>query len=119
MAATDVGGPVTAPAETALHRAGREGGVGEPRRVGYLYVLPALLVYGLFLLFPLLHSGWLSLFDWDGLSLGMFTGLSNYARLFGEEGAGAAFGHVAVLLIFFAVLPVSIGLVLATALHRV
>ncbi|MET0133602.1 MAG: sugar ABC transporter permease [Kibdelosporangium sp.] len=93
--------------------------VGEPRRVGYLYVLPALLVYAAFLLFPLLHSGWLSLFEWDGLSLGSWTGLGNYRRLFAEEGALAAFGHVAVLLIFFSVLPVLLGLLLATALHRV
>jgi raffinose/stachyose/melibiose transport system permease protein len=93
--------------------------VGEPRRVGYLYVLPALLVYAAFLLFPLLHSGWLSFFDWDGLSLGTWAGLKNYQQLFSEEGAAAAFGHVAVLLIFFSVLPVVIGLVLATALHRV
>jgi raffinose/stachyose/melibiose transport system permease protein len=93
--------------------------VGEPRRVGYLYALPALLVYAVFLLFPLLHSGWLSLFEWDGLSVGTWTGLSNYASLFEEEGAAAAFGHVAVLLIFFSVLPVCVGLVLATALHRV
>lgn len=93
--------------------------VGEPRRVGYLYALPALAVYGLFLLFPLLHTGWLSLFEWDGLSLGRWTGLDNYRALFAEAGAGAAFGHVAVLLIFFAALPVSFGLVLATALHRI
>ncbi|WP_236808824.1 carbohydrate ABC transporter permease [Amycolatopsis albispora] len=91
---------------------------GEPRRVGYLYVLPALAVYGLFLLFPLLHSGWLSLFDWDGLSPGTWAGLDNYVELATEEGAAAAFGHVAVLVLFFAVLPVCIGLVLATVLHR-
>ncbi|WP_237774651.1 carbohydrate ABC transporter permease [Actinosynnema sp. ALI-1.44] len=93
--------------------------VGEPRRVGYLYALPALLVYAAFLLFPLLHGGWLSLFKWDGLSLGTFTGFSNYGDMFAEEGALAAFGHVGVLILFFSVLPVCIGLVLATALHRV
>nr|CTQ92281.1 Various polyols ABC transporter, permease component 1 [Kibdelosporangium sp. MJ126-NF4] len=87
--------------------------------MGYLYALPALLVYAAFLLFPLLHSGWLSLFTWDGLSLGTFTGLSNYADMFAEEGALAAYGHFAVLILFFSVLPVCIGLILATALHRV
>ncbi|SDN64492.1 carbohydrate ABC transporter permease [Allokutzneria albata] len=92
--------------------------VAEPRRVGYLYILPALLVYGLFLLFPLLHSGWISLFSWDGLTLGTFVGLDNYAALARDVGFLSAFGHVAVLLVFFAVLPVSIGLVLATALSR-
>jgi raffinose/stachyose/melibiose transport system permease protein len=91
---------------------------GEPRRIGYLYVLPALLVYVLFLLLPLLHTGWLSLFEWDGLSVGRWVGLDNYRTLFAEAGAGAASRHVAVLMVFFGVLPVSIGLVLATALHR-
>ncbi|MBV8931503.1 MAG: sugar ABC transporter permease, partial [Kutzneria sp.] len=96
----------------------RGGPPGEPRRIGYLYLLPALGVYGLFLLFPLLHSGWLSLFDWDGLTLGHWSGLANYRALLRTNGAGAAFGHVAVLAVFFAVLPVSVGLVVATALHR-
>ncbi|TCP54949.1 carbohydrate ABC transporter membrane protein 1 (CUT1 family) [Tamaricihabitans halophyticus] len=92
---------------------------GEPRRVGYLYLLPALLVYGVFLLFPLLHSGWLSLYEWDGLSVGTWAGLDNYVGIFTEEGALASFGHVGVLVVFFAVIPVCIGLVLATALHRI
>ena len=92
--------------------------VGEPRRVGYLYVLPALAVYGAFLLFPLLHGAWLSLFHWDGLSLGRWAGFDNYRALFANEGVAAAFGHVAVLVVFFALLPVVIGLALATLLHR-
>ena len=91
---------------------------GEPRRIGYLYVLPALTVYVLFLLLPLLHTGWLSLFEWDGLSVGRWVGFDNYRTMFAEQGAGAAFGHVAVLMVFFGVFPVSIGLVLATALNR-
>ena len=35
---------------------------GEPRRVGYLYLLPAFAVFALFVLAPLLHAAWLSLF---------------------------------------------------------
>ncbi|MGO1056336.1 carbohydrate ABC transporter permease [Crossiella sp. CA198] len=91
---------------------------GEPRRVGYLYVLPALAVYVAFLLFPLLHSAWISLFDWDGLTLGTWAGLDNYLTLFAEAGLRAAFGHALVLIVFFSILPVCLGLVLASALHR-
>ncbi|GAA2837133.1 carbohydrate ABC transporter permease [Crossiella cryophila] len=91
---------------------------GEPRRVGYLYVLPALAVYVAFLLFPLLHSAWISLFDWDGLTLGTWAGLDNYFTLFAEAGLRAAFGHALVLIVFFSILPVCLGLVLASALHR-
>ncbi|MBP2472821.1 raffinose/stachyose/melibiose transport system permease protein [Crossiella equi] len=91
---------------------------GEPRRVGYLYVLPALAVYTAFLLFPLLHSAWISLFDWDGLTLGRWAGFDNYLDLVADTGLRAAFGHAVVLVVFFAVIPVCLGLVLAAALHR-
>ncbi|MCP2259066.1 raffinose/stachyose/melibiose transport system permease protein [Streptoalloteichus tenebrarius] len=91
---------------------------GEPRRVAYLYLLPALVVNALFLLFPLGRGAWISLFDWDGLTLGHWAGWDNYRALVADAGLRAAFGHVAVLLVFFSALPIAIGLVLATALHR-
>ncbi|MFF1820943.1 carbohydrate ABC transporter permease [Kribbella sp. NPDC058245] len=91
---------------------------GEPRRVGYLYILPALLVYGAFLLYPLIRAVHLSLFEWDGITLGKFVGLSNYADVVRDAGLRAAFGHALVLIVFYAVLPVVIGLALATVLQR-
>jgi raffinose/stachyose/melibiose transport system permease protein len=91
---------------------------GEPRRIGYLYILPAFLVYGAFLLYPLIRAVHLSLFQWDGITLGKFVGLSNYADVVRDAGLRAAFGHALVLIVFYAVLPVVIGLALATVLHR-
>lgn len=91
---------------------------GEPRRVGYLYLLPALLVYGVFLLYPLLRAVHLSFFEWDGITLGRYVGLSNYADLVKDAGLRAAFGHALVLIVFYAGLPVLIGLVLASVLAR-
>ena len=43
---------------------------GEPRRIAYLYLLPAFLVYAAFLLYPLVRSVQISLYDWDGNTLG-------------------------------------------------
>ena len=40
---------------------------GEPRRVAYLYLLPALLAFGAFVLFPLLHAAWKKLNESEGL----------------------------------------------------
>ncbi|WP_405061511.1 sugar ABC transporter permease [Kribbella sp. NBC_01505] len=91
---------------------------GEPRRIGYLYILPALLVYGAFLLYPLLRAVHLSLFQWDGITLGKFVGLSNYAEVVRDAGLRAAFGHALVLIVFYSVLPVVIGLALASVLQR-
>lgn len=91
---------------------------GEPRKVGYLYILPALLVYGAFLLYPLVRAVHLSLFEWNGITLGKFVGLSNYADIVADAGLRAAFGHALVLIVFYSVLPVVIGLALASVLQR-
>ena len=91
---------------------------GEPRRVGYLYVLPALVVYALFLLWPLLHGAYLSLFHWDGLTLGTWAGLGNYTEAFGDPQLRGAFLHAVVLLFFYAVLPCLIAFLLVAAMSR-
>jgi len=91
---------------------------GEPRRVGYLYLLPAALVYGAFLLYPLLRAVHLSFFQWDGITLGQWVGLDNYRDVVADAGLRAAFGHALVLVVFYAVLPLLIGLVLASILNR-
>jgi raffinose/stachyose/melibiose transport system permease protein len=91
---------------------------GEPRRVGYLYLLPALLVYGAFLLYPLGRAVHLSFFDWDGITLGTWVGLGNYRDVVADAGLRSAFAHALVLVVFYAVLPVLVGLVLASILNR-
>jgi raffinose/stachyose/melibiose transport system permease protein len=91
---------------------------GEPRRIAYLYLLPALVVYAAFLLYPLLRSVQLSFYDWDGLTLGRWVGLANYREVVTDEALRSAFGHALVLVLFFAVIPVAVGLVLASILNR-
>jgi raffinose/stachyose/melibiose transport system permease protein len=91
---------------------------GEPRRVGYLYLLPALVVFALFVLVPLGHSAWLSLFEWDGVTPGTWVGLDNYAAVASDGELRAAFMHAFVLIAFYALLPIVIGLLLAAAMAR-
>jgi raffinose/stachyose/melibiose transport system permease protein len=91
---------------------------GEPRRVGYLYLLPAFLVFGAFVLAPLAHAIWISFYDWDGLTVGTWTGLSNYGDVISDPALRSAFGHALFLLIFYAVLPLVIGLLLAGLMAR-
>jgi len=91
---------------------------GEPRRVAYLYLLPGLALFAAFVLAPLVHAAWLSLFEWDGVTPGRWAGLDNYEALAQEPALRRAFGHSAVLLIFYAGLPVAIGLLLAAAASR-
>ena len=52
------------------------------QRMAVLFILPALAVYALFVLYPLAMSLWGSFFVWKGLRMLEFAGLSNFARLF-------------------------------------
>ena len=115
----------TAPVGTALE-AGREPAgarsaerpPGEPRLVGYLYLLPAFAVFALFVLVPLVHAAYISLFHWDGLTVGTWAGLSNYKDVVDDPTLRSSFVHALVLILFYAVLPLLIGLLLAGVMAR-
>ncbi len=51
---------------------------------GWLFISPSLLVIGVFGIFPLFFTVYVSLFRWR-LSRGSFSGLNNYALLFGAS----------------------------------
>ena len=91
---------------------------GEPRRIAYLYLLPAFLVYAAFLLYPLGRSVQISLYDWNGNTLATWAGLDNYADVVTDPALRSSFGHALVLVFFYAVLPLVIGLALASILNR-
>jgi raffinose/stachyose/melibiose transport system permease protein len=91
---------------------------GDPGNIGWLYVLPGLLFYLLFTLAPLLHTVYYSLFDWDGLTPKTWVGLANYGEALRDHVLLRAFVHSAVLIGFYAVIPVIIGLLLTAALTR-
>jgi raffinose/stachyose/melibiose transport system permease protein len=91
---------------------------GEPHNVAWLYLLPGVAFFGLFTMAPLLHAGWLSFFDWDGLTDKKYVGFDNFRTAFSDPDVQAAFGHSAKLVIFYAVIPVALGLMLTGVLTR-
>jgi raffinose/stachyose/melibiose transport system permease protein len=91
---------------------------GAPGRVGYLYLLPAFAVFACFVLVPLGHAAWISLFRWDGITPGTWVGLRNYGDVLSDGELRSAFGHALVLIVFYSLLPVAIGLLLAGSVAR-
>jgi raffinose/stachyose/melibiose transport system permease protein len=91
---------------------------GEPRRIGYLYVLPGLLIYAAFVLVPFGHTFWISFHAWDGITPSRWVGLDNYRRVFTDPQVRETFGHALVLVGFYALLPLILGLFLAALLSR-
>jgi multiple sugar transport system permease protein len=66
-------------------------------RLGLLFVLPALLIFGVFTIFPTIYTFYISLWNWNqyNIALSKFIGVQNYRRLFqqGDPSFLAAFGH--------------------------
>lgn len=101
-----------------LRSAYRRRSPGDARAIGYLYILPAVVVFVLFVVVPLLQSVRYSLYDWDGLSQATWTGISNYTALFTDSSLRGPFWHALVLLLFYALFPILIGLLLAANMSR-
>lgn len=53
--------------------------------IGYLFILPALLFVGVFLVYPIIDSLILSFFQWDGFTEKIFVGIRNYKSMFQDE----------------------------------
>jgi raffinose/stachyose/melibiose transport system permease protein len=89
---------------------------GEPRRVAYLYLAPALLFYLIFAFGPLIYTTWLSFFQWDGITVGKWVGLDNYERVLSDPAIRSSFVHSLVLIVFYALVPCALGLFLASVM---
>ena len=51
----------------------------------YLWVLPALLIYFIFKLLPMIAGIYLSLIQWDGIEPAKFVGLQNFQRMLDDD----------------------------------
>jgi raffinose/stachyose/melibiose transport system permease protein len=107
-----------ADAEVEKARRATQRAPGEPRNVAWLYILPGLAFYLLFTLAPLAHTVELSLFDWDGLTPGRYIGFANYREAFSDPLVRESFRHSAELIVFYALIPVVLGLLLTALLTR-
>jgi raffinose/stachyose/melibiose transport system permease protein len=98
-------------------------GITLSRRAGLVFVLPALILFGVFIAYPLLTALSYSFFDWTGILRGEFVGLENYTTLFTTEPYASdipnAFVHNILLFLGAMVFQNTVGLGLATLLHRV
>ena len=51
-------------------------------RAAFFFLAPACLMVGLYVVYPILSTIYLSFFEWDGLAEKTFVGLANYTELF-------------------------------------
>ena len=87
--------------------------------IGWLFVLPALLMYAAFVLLPLLLSIQYSFFRWDGIGPMTWVGLKNYATVLEDPDLLGTIFNAFKLVVFFSFIPVTLGLIVASIIHRV
>jgi|LSQX01.1.fsa_nt_gb lactose/L-arabinose transport system permease protein len=83
----------------------------------YLFISPFFILFGLFMLFPFLYSFWISLHSWDGVSLPIFIGFTNYTRLFQDELFWKSLYNTVYILVLNIPLQLGLALLLALAVN--
>lgn len=85
------------------------------------FLLPAVLIYGYFIVYPMLDSIRLSLHRWSGFRTEQpeFVGLENYVRLFTQDPVfWRSFTNSIIWVVLSLLIPMVMGLLLALGLNR-
>lgn len=100
-------------------RRARSRGRRQPRfNSAYLFLLPAGLVLGVFVIYPLIATGWMSLHDWSVGGESAWIALDNYAELAGDERFWNAMRVTATYTVVVVVAQVALALGIAQALRK-
>ncbi len=85
--------------------------------VAYLFILPVLLLYGVFVLRPTLQTFWLAFYAWNGVSVDReWVGLANFQRLVGDPIFWQALQHSLVWTAVVVTFNLGVGLAAAALL---
>ncbi|MGM7667681.1 carbohydrate ABC transporter permease [Microbacterium sp. A93] len=94
-----------------------------PRRrlriAGYGFVLPALALYIIFAIIPAVQTLQYSLYDWNGISPSTWVGFENYVEVFADERLRRTLLNALILVAFFSILPIGIGLLVAGIVAKI
>ncbi len=87
-------------------------------RLIYLFLLPTLVLYILFTLWPIIASFYMSLLDWNGFSKeAAFIGLDNYAEVIADPLFWSSFKNTIVFMAITVPIRVTLALVIALVLN--
>jgi len=85
----------------------------------YLYILPAFILYILFVIFPLGDTLLTSFTEWNGISEKKWVGFEQYSKNLANKKITSSIKHSFILIIFYSFLPIIIGLLIAGIMIRV
>lgn len=106
-------------AQTRIRRIFPRGKIRRESFVSWSFVIPALLMYAVFVLIPLVLSVFYSFFRWNGVGPMTWVGLKNYFTIFQFPNLLGSIFNAFKLIIWFSFIPVGLGLVVASVINRV
>lgn len=83
-----------------------------------LYIAPALALYSLFLLWPLVQVVWLSFHQWNGYGRQIWIGAENFTTLLADPVFRTTLGHSGLWELCGAIIPTGLGLAMALGLRQ-
>lgn len=114
----DGGSPSTRTITTSRRRRREAPARRRSRRAGLLFAAPGLVLYAAVVLWPMVQSIQYSFYKWDGVTAASWVGVQNYVNFFTDPVLRSTLGNVLVLLVFFALLPIALGLMSAALITR-
>jgi raffinose/stachyose/melibiose transport system permease protein len=87
--------------------------------VGWLFTLPALFMYAFFVLVPFLLTIIYSFFRWNGVGPMTWVGVKNYMSVLKVPNLVGTIFNAFWLVVWFSFIPVGLGLIVASVIHRV
>ncbi len=94
-------------------------GIRRDAIAGWLFAVPALLMYAIFVLLPLVLTVAYSFFKWNGVTRATWVGLNNYGTVLSDPDLLQTILNSFRLVVFFSFIPVGLGLVVASVIHRI
>lgn len=91
--------------------------------LGYIFLVPSLAVFAVFMFYPLFYTIYLSFFEWNMVKpVKKFVGLSNYAAIFKDPNswriAGNTFWYILILLAVNFVMPYVLSFLLSAVIKK-
>jgi ABC-type sugar transport system permease subunit len=88
------------------------------KKVILLFTMPALILFTLFMIYPLIQSGWISFFRHDSFNQGEFTGFFNYKMALTSTSFWLSVKNTYILTFLYVIISLPVALILAAYLHR-
>lgn len=89
----------------------------QQRLTPWLFLAPGMAMFALYVIWPILDSFWLSLYDYDGLGAKEWLGLANYRELFADQAFYTSLKNNVIWLVLY-LLAVPAGLMIALFLNQ-